>query len=64
MQTLASNPANIEKAISESDLVIGAVLVPGRKAPKLVTEDMVKSMNKGAVIVDIAIDQGGVILKR
>lgn len=59
VQTLASNPANIAKAVSESDLVIGAVLVPGRKAPKLVTEDMVKSMNKGAVIVDIAIDQGG-----
>lgn len=59
IQTLASTPSNIEKAVKASDLVIGAVLVPGRKAPKLVTEDMVKSMKKGAVIVDISIDQGG-----
>lgn len=59
VQTLASTPSNIAKAVSESDLVIGSVLIPGRKAPKLVTEEMVKSMEKGSVIVDIAIDQGG-----
>lgn len=59
VQTLASTPSNIAKAVKESDLVIGSVLIPGRKAPKLVTEDMVKAMEKGSVIVDIAIDQGG-----
>lgn len=59
VQTLASTPSNIAKAVKESDLVIGSVLIPGRKAPKLVTEDMVKDMEKGSVIVDIAIDQGG-----
>lgn len=59
VQTLASTPSNIEKAVRESDLVIGAVLIPGRKAPKLVTEEMIKSMKKGAVVVDISIDQGG-----
>ncbi|GAB2489571.1 alanine dehydrogenase [Alkalibacterium psychrotolerans] len=59
VQTLMSTPANIAKAVAESDLVIGGVLIPGRKAPKLVTEDMVKSMRKGSVVVDIAIDQGG-----
>ncbi|GEK90071.1 L-alanine dehydrogenase [Alkalibacterium putridalgicola] len=59
VQTLASTPSNIEKAVKKSDLVIGSVLIPGHKAPKLVTEDMVKSMEKGSVIVDVAIDQGG-----
>lgn len=59
VQTLMSTPSNIAKAVAESDLVIGGVLIPGRKAPKLVTEEMVKSMKKGSVIVDIAIDQGG-----
>lgn len=59
VQTLMSTPANIARAVAESDLVIGGVLIPGRKAPKLVTEDMVKTMKKGSVIVDIAIDQGG-----
>ncbi|ANU13151.1 Alanine dehydrogenase [Planococcus halocryophilus Or1] len=58
--TLISNPFNIAEAVKESDLVIGAVLIPGAKAPKLVTEDMVKAMNPGTVIVDIAIDQGGI----
>lgn len=58
--TLISNPFNIAEAVKESDLVIGAVLIPGAKAPKLVTEDMVKAMNPGSVIVDIAIDQGGI----
>ena len=58
--TLISNPFNIAEAIKESDLVIGAVLIPGAKAPKLVTEEMIKSMSAGSVVVDIAIDQGGI----
>lgn len=60
IQTLISNPYTIEKSVAEADLVIGAVLIPGRRAPILVTEDMVKSMRPGSVIVDIAIDQGGI----
>lgn len=59
VQTLMSNPFNIAEAVKESDLVIGSVLIPGAKAPKLVTEEMVKSMQPGSVIVDVAIDQGG-----
>ncbi|RYG71977.1 alanine dehydrogenase [Lentibacillus lipolyticus] len=59
VQTLMSNPANIANSVKDSDLVIGAVLIPGAKAPKLVTEDMVQSMQPGSVIVDVAIDQGG-----
>src|SRR3954467_12626661 len=58
--TLMSNPYNIAEAVKESDLVIGAVLIPGAKAPKLVTEEMIKSMEQGSVVVDIAIDQGGI----
>ena len=57
--TLYSSDANIEKSLIEADLVIGAVLIPGDKAPKLIKEEYVKKMKKGAVIVDIAIDQGG-----
>lgn len=60
IQTLMSNPFNIEKAVREADLVVGAVLIPGARAPKLVTEEMVASMEPGSVIVDIAIDQGGI----
>lgn len=60
IQTLVSNPYNIEAAVVESDLVIGAVLIPGARAPKLVTEEMVKKMQPGSVLVDIAIDQGGI----
>ncbi|MFZ0323558.1 MAG: alanine dehydrogenase [Actinomycetes bacterium] len=59
MQTLMSSSYAIEQEVSQADLVIGAVLVPGAKAPKLVTNDMVASMKPGAVLVDIAIDQGG-----
>ncbi|WP_374718719.1 alanine dehydrogenase [Parageobacillus toebii] len=59
--TLMSNPMNIAQAVAESDLVIGAVLIPGAKAPKLVTEEMVKAMKPGSVIVDVAIDQGGIV---
>jgi alanine dehydrogenase len=60
VKTLMSNPYNIAEAVRESDLVIGAVLIPGAKAPKLVTEEMIKSMEQGSVVVDIAIDQGGI----
>lgn len=59
IKTLMSNPYNIAKAVAEADLVIGAVLIPGAKAPKLITEEMVKTMKPGSVIVDPAIDQGG-----
>jgi alanine dehydrogenase len=58
--TLMSNPYNIAEAVKESDLVIGAVLIPGAKAPKLVSEEMIKTMKSGSVVVDIAIDQGGI----
>jgi len=59
--TLYSTVHSIEEAVLEADLVIGAVLVPGAEAPKLVTHDMVKKMKRGSVIVDVAIDQGGCI---
>lgn len=60
VQTLFSNRFNIEAAIQQADLVIGAVLLPGKKAPNLVTREMVKTMAEKSVIVDIAIDQGGI----
>lgn len=60
VHTVMSNPLNIEQNVTQSDLVVGAVLIPGAKAPKLVTEQMVKDMKDGAVLVDIAIDQGGI----
>jgi alanine dehydrogenase len=59
--TLFSNAKTIEDAVVRSDLVIGAVLVPGAKAPKLVTREMISKMEKGSVVVDIAVDQGGCI---
>jgi alanine dehydrogenase len=59
--TLMSNSYNIAKSVATADLVVGAVLVPGARAPKLVTVETVKSMRKGAVLVDVAIDQGGSI---
>jgi alanine dehydrogenase len=59
--TLASNSYNIGRAVRDADLVIGGVLIPGAAAPKLVTKAMVAKMKKGAVIVDVAIDQGGCI---
>ena len=59
--TLMSRPDNIAHVVQQSDLVIGAVLVPGAKAPRLVTRDMVASMEPGSVIVDVAIDQGGCV---
>lgn len=61
LTTLYSNALTIEQAVIESDLVIGAVLVPGHKAPRLVTRDMISKMKKGSVVVDIAVDQGGCI---
>ena len=61
IQTLLSNSYNIARAVKNADLVVGCVLIPGAKAPKLVTEEMVKSMNPGTVLVDVAIDQGGSI---
>jgi len=61
VETLMSNPYNIAKCVKDADLLIGAVLIPGAKAPTLVSEEMVKSMKPGSVIVDIAIDQGGSI---
>ncbi len=59
--TVMSNSYNIAEWVARADLLIGAVLVPGAKTPQLVTEDMVKTMRKGSVIVDVAIDQGGSI---
>lgn len=59
VETLYASTQNIETSVLEADLVIGAVLIPGAAAPKLVSADMVKRMKKGAVMVDIAIDQGG-----
>lgn len=61
LQTLTSNAYNIEEAIVTADLVIGAVLIPGRRAPWLVTKEMLPRMREGAVIVDVAVDQGGCI---
>jgi alanine dehydrogenase len=59
--TVVSNPVNIRKILQEADLVVGAVLIHGAIAPKLITRDMLKFMKKGSVIVDVAIDQGGCI---
>ncbi|MFO7172530.1 MAG: alanine dehydrogenase [Bacillota bacterium] len=59
VETLYSNEYNIAAAVTQADLVIGAVLIPGARAPKLVTEEMVRAMQPGSVIVDVAVDQGG-----
>jgi len=59
IQTRTSNAHNITEALKDADLVIGSVLIPGEKAPKLVTDEMVAQMKQGSVLVDIAIDQGG-----
>ena len=58
-RSLMSSPALIKELVKKADLVIGAVLVAGAKAPKLITRDMLQTMKKGSVIVDVAIDQGG-----
>ena len=60
IQTMMSSPLNIADEVKSSDLVVGAVLIPGARAPRLVTEEMIKSMDPGSVIIDIAIDQGGI----
>jgi alanine dehydrogenase len=57
--TLMSSPATVRKLVKEADVVVGAVLIPGAKAPRLVTRDMLGTMKKGSVLVDVAIDQGG-----
>jgi alanine dehydrogenase len=61
VRTLASNDHHIRESVASSDLVIGAVLIPGAKAPKLVTREMLPTMREGAVIVDVAVDQGGCV---
>ena len=61
VSTVMSNSYNIAECVKQADLLIGAVLIPGAKTPILVTEEMVKTMKKGSVIVDVAIDQGGSI---
>lgn len=59
ISTRMSNITNIEESVAKSDLVVGTVLIPGAKAPKLVTNDMIRNMKPGSVLVDVAIDQGG-----
>jgi alanine dehydrogenase len=59
MQTVASNTYEIERAVLDADLVIGAVLVPGAKAPTLISNELVSRMKPGSVLVDISVDQGG-----
>jgi len=61
LRTLVSNPYNIADAVQKADLLIGAVLIPGARAPRLVHEEQVRAMRDGSVIVDVAIDQGGSI---
>ena len=61
IMTLASNHGSVERAVAEADLVIGAVLVAGLRAPVVVSEEMVRTMKPGAVIVDVAVDQGGCV---
>jgi alanine dehydrogenase len=61
IMTLASNRGTVERAVAEADLVVGAVLVAGGRAPTVVTEEMVRSMRPGSVIVDVAVDQGGCV---
>lgn len=59
MKTLFSSPQNVERVLQDADLVVGAVLIPGKSAPRLVTKEMLQLMEKGSVLVDVAIDQGG-----
>ena len=59
VETLYSNTLHLSEAVKRADLVIGAVLIPGASAPKLVTREMVRNMKPGSVIVDVAVDQGG-----
>lgn len=61
LTTLSSNPLNIAEAVRRADLVVGAVLIKGAKAPKLVTREMISTMIPGSVVVDVAVDQGGCV---
>jgi alanine dehydrogenase len=61
LNTLFSNPTNVARSVRETDLLIGAVYVSGRRAPRLVTEAMVRSMEAGSVVVDVSVDQGGCV---
>ena len=61
IKTIMSNQAHVAEEVRQADVVVGAVLIPGAKAPNLVTEEMIKTMGNGAVVVDVAIDQGGCI---
>ncbi len=61
VKTMMSNEYNIREQIKQADLIVGAVLIPGAKAPHLITKDMLKDMKKGTVLVDVAVDQGGCI---
>ena len=56
-----SSPASLERLVADADVVIGGILVVGEKAPKIISENMIKSMRPGSVVVDVAIDQGGCI---
>ncbi len=59
--TLVSNSYNVERAIRDSDILVGAVHIPGMRTPRIVTEEMVKTMKKGSIIIDVAVDQGGCV---
>ena len=61
LNLIVSNSENVEKAVIEADLVIGSLLIPGAKARKIITRNMISSMRKGSVVVDVAIDQGGCV---
>ena len=61
VDTMYSNPINVEEQVEQADLVVGAVLIPGARAPMLVSEDLIERMGKGSVVVDVAVDQGGCI---
>ena len=61
LETVASTPESVAEAVKSADLVIGAVLVPGARAPNVVTREMVRSMKPGSVIVDVSVDQGGCV---
>jgi len=61
LTTLSSNPLSVAEAVRRADLLVGAVLIKGAKAPKLVTREMISTMNPGSVVVDVAVDQGGCI---
>lgn len=61
VETLLSNPDNVKKAVASCDLLIGAVHIPGARTPRIVTRDMVSTMKKGSVIIDVAVDQGGCV---